>query len=355
MKKKLTVALDVDDVLALCGPYALERWRNETGESITQYQVTGWVGAEAGWTKYFADPEFVASQPVIPGAKEFVHELIRRGCDIMVITAVPLHVASVRAGWLAKNFPEIKQENIILGRRKDVCTVDILVDDGAHNILSSPARFPILMRKPWNQHVTGVLAANNFDDCLNLIDTIMRQNGFTEDVVPADVVCLVGPSGSGKTEIIDKLIEEGWRVPRIFTTSASANKPYYKKISKAEFEDNHSENFYAETTSYAGEYYGIRLDDMVGYMSKRTAPMVIPTDVCGANALMRIYGNCVKTVYIKRDRPALVAGILAKQMSDEEKAMRILALDGEERNEDLCDYSIRFDDVANVVQKIKQI
>lgn len=357
-KKRLVVGLDVDDTIGVCMAAALSRWEDESGVSLTPYDVTGWVGAEAGWTKYFADPDFVLNQPVCPGAQNFVRELIKRGCDVLITTAVPMNVASARAAWVQKNFPEIKPENFIIGKRKDIYALDVMIDDAAHNILSSKAKYPILMRKPWNQNVTGLMAANDFDDCLNLIDTIMRQNGLMESVVPTDVVCLVGPSGSGKHEVIQALREQGYTVPRIFTTNKAVSQDYYRVITKERFEEEKEARHYAETTSYAGQYYGIRMEDMVGHMSarrKKPVKLVIPIDLCGANALQRIYGECVKTVYIKRPRAELVMNILQKNIPESEKTLRILALDGEERNEELCDFSILNNSVTEVVQQIEAI
>jgi guanylate kinase len=358
MKKKLVVGLDVDDTIGICMAAALERWKTETGVALTPYDVTGWVGAEAGWVKYFSDPVFVANQPVVPGAQRFVRELIKRGCDVLITTAVPMNVASARAAWVQKNFPEIKPENFIIGKRKDIYALDVMIDDAPHNILTSKATYPILMRKPWNQNVTGLMAANDFDDCLNLIDTIMRQNGYVESIVPTDVVCLVGPSGSGKHEVIQALRERGYTVPPIFTTNKSVTQNYYRIIDKEEFEHEKEMRHYAETTSYAGHYYGIRMEDMVSHMAarhKKPVKLVIPIDLCGANALQRIYGECVKTVYLKRPRAELVMNILGKIIPESEKTLRILALDGEERNEELCDFSIVNNTIAEVVQQIQDI
>ena len=50
-----------------------------------------------------------------------------------------------------------------MGARKDKLDVDILFDDGMHNILKSNAAYPILMRRPWNQSASGMLAVNNYD------------------------------------------------------------------------------------------------------------------------------------------------------------------------------------------------
>lgn len=355
MKKKIKIGLDVDDVLAVCMAEAMIWWNRETGASLTPYDITGWACDDAGWTKYFVQPAFVMNQPVNEGAQRFVQEIVHRGCEVFVTTAVPLNVAEMRAQWIMKHFPEIKPENIIIGKRKDIYDVDVMIDDAAHNILNSRAKYPILMRKPWNQNVTGLMAANNFDDCLNLIDTIMRQNGYIQSPVPTDVVCLVGPSGSGKHDIINALRGEGYIVPRIFTTNSSVKQNFYRVVDKSAFEHEKAAHHYAETTSYAGYYYGIRMEDMDRHLSSSGRKIVIPIDICGANALKRIYGERVKTVYVRRHRGELIKNILQKDIPDDEKTLRILALDGEERNEELCDYTVIHTTTAGAIQQIKAI
>lgn len=356
--KSCTIALDVDDTLASCVQAAQKRYCAETGITLSQYDVTCWADENVPWTKYFTDADFVATQPVLPGARDFVRALLNRGCDVLITTAVPLEMTPIREQWVRDNFPEINPDNILIGKRKDIFTVDIMIDDAAHNILNSRAKYPILMRKPWNQNVTGLMAANDFDDCLNLIDTIMRQNGFTPTQSSADVVCLVGPSGSGKHGIIRELREQGYVVPQIVTTNPLALQDYYRIITKQEFEAQKDAGLFAETTSYAGHYYGITTFEMSCYMDNRKAndaKLVIPIDVCGANALQRLYGDCVKTVYVKRSRGELVMSILRKSIPEEEKKLRILALDGETRNEELCDVSISNISVDDAVRQIAAI
>lgn len=356
--RKFTVAFDVDDVLGVCAQAALDSWCQESGQTFSLYDITGWVGPECPWTKYFADPEFVLNQPVNPGAQRIIRELIHRGVDVMVITAVPMCVASARGEWIKKHFPEIPESNIIMGKRKDICAVDVLVDDAAHNILNSRAKYPILMRKPWNQEVTGVTAVNDFDECLNMIETIMRQSGFTNDTTPTDIICLVGPSGTGKTEVISALHEAGYITPQICTTNQAqaASQSYYKYVERESFQQQKDAHNFVETTSYAGEYYGIRMETIVDIFTgpNKGRKLVIPIDICGANALQRAYGSRVKTVYIKRSRPELVAKILAKDISDQEKALRILALDKEERNESLCDACVVWSSLQQVVDEIRK-
>ena len=45
--------------------------------------------------------------------------------------------------------------------------------------------------------------------------------------------------------------------------------------------------------------------------------------------------------------------ILQKNIPESEKTLRILALDGEERNEELCDYSVVNTSIDDVVAQIQ--
>lgn len=351
--KKTTVFLDVDDTIADCIQSAVDQYAKDTGIHVDPNRVFGWAGEESGWTRYFSDPEFVKNQPVIPGAQAFVRELFKRGCDVIILTAVPMNVVPERFNWIRKNFPMIDPHNIIIGKRKDVCEADILIDDGAHNILKSKVKYPILMRRPWNKDVTGVLAVNGYDDCLNMIDTILRQNGRFFEKKTHEVTCLIGPSGSGKGEVAAALMNEGYVVPRIYTTSKKS-EDYYRHMSRDTFEKNLKDGVFAETTSYGGEYYGIRCDELEALLGKNKK-LVIPTDICGANALTRMYENRVTTVYLKRNMGALVSGILDKDIPKEEKVIRILALNNEERNEELCDFTVEMTTASEVVAKIMNL
>ncbi len=362
-KRRFSVALDYDDTVVYCMGPALAVYEKKTGHKIPIYDMTKWRDGDDALSQHlnetFSNDDFVRNvQQPIEGAQSFVRELLQRGCDVLITTAVPMCVADARAASIRKHFPDIKPENIIIGKRKDVYDVDVMIDDAPHNILNSRAKYPILMRKPWNQNVTGLMAANNFEECLNLIDTIMRQNGYAESPEPTDVICLVGPSGSGKHDIINALRGEGYIVPRIFTTNPAVTQDFYRIVDKSAFEQEKEAHHYAETTSYAGYYYGIRMEDMVEHMAARRRKrirLVIPIDICGANALKRIYGECVKTVYVHRGRDELVMNILQKNIPAEEKTLRILALDGEERNEELCDYSIMNTSVEEASAQIKAI
>lgn len=336
IKKTPFVGVDVDDVLASCNEYALQILNDKFGTNFKLHDLTSWGNDGLEINKrieFFCSPEFVRSQPVYPGAKEFIDSLIEMGVEVFFVTSVPSSVYHARVEWIKEHFPSVPEKNIVMAGRKDIVKLDVLIDDAPHNILNSIAKYPILFRRPWNAKVTGLLSVTSYDEALNMIESVIRSSGFIcNNSVDPSIFCLVAPSGSGKTEVVEELCKTGkFDVPVIFTTG-DRKQTYYRKVTPEGFR---SLNL-VETTSYAGDSYGTTRVEIEKVLSDGKS-IVIPLDICGANALRRVYGNKVSTVFISRDKEALVSNILKKNITDECKVCRILALDAEIRNAELCD------------------
>lgn len=99
----------------------------------------------------------------------------------------------------------------------------MMLDDKAENVLNSIADYSVLVRRPWNSHMTGMLSANNYREFLAMVERIERNRyeGQFKMTNDAKIIALVGPSGSGKTAIAKKLSESPlFAVPRSTTTRA---------------------------------------------------------------------------------------------------------------------------------------
>ena len=76
-------------------------------------------------------------------------------------------------------------------------------------------------------------------------------------------------------------------------------------------------------------------------------------DICGAMALKTHFPNVV-TIYIKRDKKQLLTSILEKDSSTQDKVNRLLAIEAETRNAQICDYTVKFDSTDAAIQQIIQ-
>ena len=210
-KFRLSVALDIDDVLMECVPYAIrlanEKYKFDPPLSIYEVDRWGQLGTRADVIfEFFHDPEFFRTQPVMKGAKALVKKLSKMA-EVFVSTSVYPEYMGIRAQRIAQEFPEIPPDHIYMGSRKDKIDVDILFDDGWHNVSRSNASYPILLRKPWNREATGVLAVNTYDEFLKLVEVISDSYSVksTMNTKEPGIVVLVGPSGSGKIELAKRL------------------------------------------------------------------------------------------------------------------------------------------------------
>ena len=77
-------------------------------------------------------------------------------------------------------------------------------------------------------------------------------------------------------------------------------------------------------------------------------------DISGAMALKTNFKNVI-TVYIKREQKALMASILRKNSSIEDKVNRLIAIEHEKRNAEICDYVVDFDTYDEAVEQLHRI
>ncbi len=363
-KYRIRIGLDVDDTLYECNSYAVAiiNERHPDEEPLRIEEIKSWGGAERHGDErvaLYSDPEFVRTQPITEGAQEFVKKLSEIA-DVFFVTAVPPRCMSARAERLVQDFPEIPVQNIILGRRKDVLSLDIMLDDGAHNISSSRAAYPVLFRKPWNAGLSGLLSVNSYDDFLHFCE--MVRNSFSEkfpQLSEGGVLCLVGPSGSSKTEIADGLTHlEGFEKPLTSTTRPrrrTEGEGAYRFIGEAQFLREMKAGRYIETTVYSGYHFGTSEKDIAPIVD-RGHVAVIPIDICGAITLKNLYRERAMLVFTRRERAEAIKSIIARDIDIDDKTRRIMSLDFEYRNSEICDVEVPVgDDVSAAIAQIVEL
>lgn len=354
-KYRLRIGLDVDDILYECNSYALRLLREKYGDdpALDINNITGW-GLQGNIADeriaYFSSPDFVATQPLYAGAQRFVSQLCRIA-DVFFVTAVPAACMSARAQRLASDFPEVPTGNILIGTRKDVINLDILLDDGVHNISSSQASYPVLMRRPWNSDLSGLLSVNTYEDFIHLAKMIGNSFvGKAPDLHKGGVLCLVGPSGTGKTEIAAELTKDKRFEKPVTTTTrpreAGETKSAYRFVTTEQFIKAKDRGEFIETTVY-GKYH-------FGTSEKHIAPIVdsgriavIPIDICGAVTMKNLYGARTLLVFTERNKHDIYMNIVGRSIPDEDKVSRLMSIDFEMRNIELCDFSVNYDQGAD--------
>ena len=88
---------------------------------------------------------------------------------------------------------------------------------------------------------------------------------------------------------------------------------------------------------YAGVKYGSKKEDIQAVLDAGQCA-VMPLDMCGAIAMKRHFPTAI--IYVARDKENLIRDIIEENYSVEEKTLRILAIDAEKRNREICDYII---------------
>ncbi len=364
-KYKLSTALDIDDVLMECTEYAIQlaNEKYKFDPPLSLYEVTSW-GKQGTRTdvihEFFKDPDFYRTQPVLKGAKEFVKKLTQM-TEVFVSTAIPPDFMGIRAKRIMEEFPEIPADHIYMGSRKDKIHVDILFDDAMHNVLRSEAKYPILMRRPWNHEATGMLAVNTYDEFLRLVEEIADSYSVRPEQYSLNepsIVVLVGPSGSGKSKIASKVLEKTDAFEKLvsYTTkdpTATEENQWYNYVSIESFREMCESGEMFQSTMYAGHGYGSKKSD-VNEILKKGKHVLTTMDICGAMSLKTHYKNVI-TVYIQRDKRAILSNILRKNSSVEDKINRIIAIDAEKKNAGICDYIVEFDRYADAVAQLCHI
>ena len=349
-EKTIDIGFDCDDVLFSCSDYAIEKVNEDYNLDLDPNKVTRWgykIGDYKKMYQYFSDENFVKNQPVLDGAVEFLKKLSKvPNVKIYFVTAVPASMMSIRAETLKKYFPFIDEKNFILTSSKNITKFDIFVDDNPNNILSNKSEFRIVKRQKWNEHITGMLSFNTFDELWEIIFRILEKKGVrkNKDVKISKIITLVGPSGANKNEIANYLIESGMKMPVSYTTDTLAKeKRTSKKISNERFEEMLNSGEVCFPAYYGKNKYAFGTSELKELV-KNDEYIVTITDINSAYALKAKYG--AEIVYCNNQKESLIADILERNCSKEEMVNRIMALEVEKDNAKLCDYIIPETDTA---------
>lgn len=354
---RYTIGLDWDDVIAPFNSIACEMLNEEMAEAgrseeefVTIHDMESWsnTGKAAGIKRFYHDQRLYERQTerVTSAVKAAVRELMKIA-DVYIITAPFQQFMSYRAQQIMDVFPEIGFDHIIIGSAKNMVHFDFSLDDNINNVLSSPAEYPVLFRKPWNREMTGLLSVNSLEEFVCLVRAILEPTDIGHFLSGSGsfVIALVGPSGSGKNEVADMLCKDA-KVSRPTGYTTNPNDTRRTCITEEEFRQKN----FMEKTRYAGYAYGIEESEVKNLLGCGKYP-VIPIDICGAIGMKHHFPTLA--IYLKCSKCIQVRDIITDSvLTDDEKALRILSLEAERKNGMICDMTISAD---TAYLKIKEL
>ena len=344
-----TILVDVDDVAWEFNGLAIKLANEERNYNppLTLEDITSWAntGRASVIKEYYNDERLYKKQAAEGMKKETKAALLElmEIADVYFCTAVYPEYMGLRAKLITDEFPDLPKDRIILGAAKHMVHADIILDDNICNVLNSPAQFPVLMRRPWNTEMTGLLSVNNMQEFLILVKYMMAMGKGAIEY--PSVIALVGPSGSGKTAVLNELTKNAkFEKPVSYTTNP------HNKWKVLVDEDTFRTTEFLEKTRYGGYGYGTKAEDIKAVLDAGKCA-VIPLDMCGAIGLQKVFP--VITVYISNRKMDCISNIIAdKNLSDNEKTLRIMSLDAERKNETLCDFSVEKENAVELISDL---
>lgn len=346
MKKKLKVGVDCDDVLFKCNEYSLQWLKKEIPDADCRIEdIKNWT--ENGPVlnarmKYFRNPDFIRTMPLYEGAQEFIRSLLEVA-DVYFVTSVNIECLTSRAEALAEYFPEVPSSNYIFATAKGMVEMDLLLDDAPHNILSAEkVDVPVLFRRPWNSHLSGLPAVDSYAGFLHIVDHVRNAYTAVPPKFEGGIICVVGLPGSGKTQIIDGMVKEfgAKKIISYTTRSGYKNSPYHC-ICSEDFAAMKKE--FAQTSVYGGDSYGITRSEITDILNANRLG-VVAVDICGAISIKAQFPNQTAILFANGSRDAAIADIIDDDsLTTAQKVFRINGVSAEEKNAQFADYIVTTD------------
>jgi 5'(3')-deoxyribonucleotidase len=138
IEKKKTIALDLDDVLNTLVHDWLIEYNSQYNDNAKPSDITSWnIAAHVKHERKIYDilsiPGFFDTLGVQPYAKE-VTEWLTQYYNICIVTAFTPETVVDKRKWVSRNFPWIKEKDLIFCNNKGLILADYLIDDGVHNL-----------------------------------------------------------------------------------------------------------------------------------------------------------------------------------------------------------------------------
>ena len=170
--KKLTILVDMDDVLENLVECWVDELNKKCGSSLCEEDITDWRIA-----KFF--PSLTNEDLFSPlNTAEFWGKIapMQNAQDIHTIRIVTAsHYATVPAKIkrLLEMYPYLKWEDVIVASDKSLIFGDIMIDDGTHNLEVTSCGLAVLFDRPhnrsYNDEAAGMVRVETWDEIYEVV------------------------------------------------------------------------------------------------------------------------------------------------------------------------------------------
>ena len=174
--KKITIAVDMDGVLADTESHFIDYYQKEFGEKIERKSILGKPESLAfpdptAVRRYVHEAGFFRTLPLIKGGQYAIKKLME-DFDVYIVSAAmefPLSLYEKKQ-WLEEHFPFIPWKNIVFCGDKSIIKTNYMIDDHIKN-LDFFSGIPLLFSASHNVDVKHHRRLNNWDEILTFFES----------------------------------------------------------------------------------------------------------------------------------------------------------------------------------------
>lgn len=159
MAENLCILVDIDDVCNNLMDVVLEFYNRENDNSyslddFSEFNIYNCIPEEDADKIHalFLRKDMWDQVKPSHDAQMVLKRMLEDGVDVYLVTATAYQNATWRGEWLAKYFPFIGWDRVIICAHKERIMGDYLIDDNLNNLKKRPYG-RVCMDKPWNRNI----------------------------------------------------------------------------------------------------------------------------------------------------------------------------------------------------------
>ena len=178
--RRLSIAVDMDGVLADTETHFIKYYEAESGEKVDRESLLGVPESHAFNDKtavhrYVHTAGFFRTLPLISGGVSAVKTLMEH-FDLYIVSAAmefPLSLYEKKQ-WLEEYFPFVSWKNIVFCGDKSIIKTDYLIDDHLKN-LDSFTGVPLMFTASHNVYYSQHQRLNNWEEILEYFESVRKK------------------------------------------------------------------------------------------------------------------------------------------------------------------------------------